>query len=71
MKTTLILPRFARVYARHTLGIVGVVVLVVFIALAILAPTFSALDPYTMDLDNTFRPDGLPGTPVGNRQLRP
>lgn len=58
-------PRILKVFARHKLGLAGVVLLFVFIAIAIFAPSLVRFDPYAMDLANTFAPAGSGGHILG------
>ncbi len=58
-------PRILKVFARHKLGLAGVVLLVAFIAIAIFAPSLVRFDPYTMNLANTFVPAGNGGHILG------
>ena len=55
----------ARVFFRHRLGVVGLVMLVVFIASAVFAPVVAPYDPLEMDLMNSFAPPGSPGHILG------
>lgn len=54
-----------RSFARHKLGLFGIVVLVAFILTALLAPVIVPNDPYTMKLEEPFLPLGSPGHPLG------
>jgi len=54
-----------RVFSRHTLGIVGLVLLLAFIILAVFAPVLVRFDPYTMELENSFVPAGTDGHILG------
>lgn len=54
-----------RSFARHKLGLFGIVVLVAFILTALLAPAIVPNDPYTMKLEEPFLPLGSPGHPLG------
>ncbi len=58
-------PRLLRVFARHKLGIVGLIALSAFIAIAIFAPVLVRFDPYTMDLEHAFLPAGSGGHLLG------
>ncbi|MBP7110460.1 MAG: ABC transporter permease [Firmicutes bacterium] len=60
-------PKFKalRSFARHKLGLFGIVVLVAFILTALLAPVIVPNDPYTMKLEEPFLPLGSPGHPLG------
>lgn len=55
----------ARVFFRHKLGVVGLVMLVSFVAIAVFAPFVAPCDPYEMDLANPFLPPGSPGHILG------
>ena len=54
-----------RSFARHKLGLFGIVILVAFILTALLAPVIVPNDPYTMKLEEPFLPLGSPGHPLG------
>jgi len=54
-----------RVFFRHKLGVVGLVMLVVFAGAAAFAPVVAPKDPYEMDLMNPFLPPGSPGYILG------
>ncbi|MCR4403591.1 MAG: ABC transporter permease [Firmicutes bacterium] len=51
---------FGRVFARHKLGVLGGVMVALFVGAAVLAPVVAPHDPYTMDLANTNQPPGSP-----------
>ncbi|MGE5573650.1 MAG: ABC transporter permease [Bacillota bacterium] len=57
--------RFGRVFARHRLGVLGVVMVALFVGAAVFAPLVAPYDPYTMDLANTNQPPGSPGHLLG------
>ena len=54
-----------RVFFRHKLGVVGLVMLVVFAGAAAFAPVVAPKDPYEMDLMSPFLPPGSPGYILG------
>ncbi|HHY61690.1 MAG: ABC transporter permease [Bacillota bacterium] len=54
-----------QVFFRHKLGVLGLVMLVAFVAIAIFAPVVAPCDPYEMDLANPFLPPGSPGHILG------
>jgi peptide/nickel transport system permease protein len=58
-------PRFVRAFARHKLGIVGMVVLALFFIVSFLGPVVIPIDPYVMDLENAFSPPGQDGHLLG------
>jgi peptide/nickel transport system permease protein len=58
-------PRLLKVFARHRLGIVGLIALSAFIVIAVLAPVLVRFDPYTMDLEHAFVPAGSGGHLLG------
>lgn len=58
-------PRLLRSFARHKLGIAGIVILAAFVLLAIFAPLLVGFDPYAMDLGRTFLPAGTEGHILG------
>lgn len=57
--------RSLRSFMRHKLGIIGGVVLLVFVSAAVFAPMLTSLDPYVMDLANTFADPGEGGHLLG------
>lgn len=57
--------RLGKVFARHKLGVVGVVMVALFVGAAVLAPYVAPYDPYTMNLDNAFQPPSSPGHLLG------
>ena len=57
--------RFGRVFARHRLGVLGVVMVTLFVGAAVFAPLVAPYNPYTMDLANTNQPPGSPGHLLG------
>jgi len=54
-----------KVFFRHKLGVVGLIMLVAFIAAAIFAPFVAPYDPLEMDLLNSFARPGSPGHILG------
>ena len=54
-----------RVFFRHKLGVVGLVMLVVFAGAAAFAPVVAPKDPYEMDLASPFLPPGSSGYILG------
>lgn len=54
-----------RVFLRHKLGVVGLVMLIVFAGAAAFAPAVAPRDPYEMDLASPFLPPGSPGYILG------
>ena len=58
-------PRLIKVFARHKLGIVGMIALFAFIIIAIFATALVHFDPYSMNLGNTFLPAGSGGHILG------
>jgi len=58
-------PRLLKVFARHKLGIVGLIALLAFIVVAVFAPILVRFDPYTMDLGNAFLAPGTGGHLLG------
>ncbi|MDD2202066.1 MAG: ABC transporter permease [Firmicutes bacterium] len=54
-----------KVFFRHKLGVVGLVMLIAFVAIAVFAPFVAPCDPYEMDLANPFLPPGSPGHILG------
>jgi len=58
-------PRLLKVFARHKLGIVGLIALLAFIVVAVFAPFLVRFDPYTMDLGNAFLAPGTGGHLLG------
>ncbi|MEA4884212.1 MAG: ABC transporter permease [Clostridia bacterium] len=54
-----------RVFLRHRLGVIGVVMLLAFIASAVFAPVVAPRDPFEMDLAYPFMPPGSPGHILG------
>ncbi|MEW6230539.1 MAG: ABC transporter permease, partial [Bacillota bacterium] len=57
--------RLGKVFARHKVGVVGVVMVALFVGAAVLAPYVAPYDPYTMNLDNAFQPPSSPGHILG------
>ncbi len=54
-----------RVFFRHKLGVVGLVMLIMFAGAAAFAPAVAPRDPYEMDLASPFLPPGSPGYILG------
>ena len=54
-----------RVFFRHKLGVVGLVMLIVFAGAAVFAPAVAPRDPYEMDLASPFLPPGSSGYILG------
>lgn len=65
MKKTTRLPLALRAFLRHKLGVLGAVILLLFVLSAIAAPLVTRYDPYEMDLDNTFLSPGEGGHLLG------
>ncbi|OQB46348.1 MAG: Glutathione transport system permease protein GsiD [Firmicutes bacterium ADurb.Bin153] len=57
--------RLIRSFARHKLGVFGVVLLLAFVLTAAFAPVLIKNDPYTMRLEDPFLPPGSPGHILG------
>ncbi|MCR4427179.1 MAG: ABC transporter permease [Firmicutes bacterium] len=59
------LGHIARVFFRHRLGVIGLVLLSLFILAAVFAPSVAPHNPYTMNLDNAFLSPGSPAHYLG------
>jgi len=54
-----------RAFLRNPTGMLGLIVLLIFIGAAVFAPYVAPHDPYKMNLANTFLPPGSPDHPLG------
>ena len=59
------LAHLVKVFLRHRLGVVGLVMLSCFVLAAVFAPVVAPYDPLEMDLLNPFAPPGSPGHLLG------
>lgn len=57
--------RAIRSFGRHKFGVLGIVLLFLFVLTAVFAPIIIRKDPYTMKLEEPFLPIGSPGHPLG------
>jgi peptide/nickel transport system permease protein len=57
--------RAFRSFARHKLGVLGIIMLTAFVFTAVFAPIVIPNDPYTMQLEEPFLQVGSPGHPLG------